>query len=229
MANNNIHIIGIAGPSGAGKTTLSRYLSQLYKEDFEHVRQDDYTKNPETFPMKGKFKNWEVPMNYKFDLIAQHLLDLRMGKEVEGHTFAKDETEPVYTYILQPKKFVILEGTLVLTDEQVSQLCDLKIYLEIPVDMIIQRRISRMKEMGQEHWPEYDEQVTIPEFRKYGEIQKIYADAIVDGTKPKKEVAEEVRNLIHQRFINENKSTNPSYISGLWDQSHSPEYFSGAQ
>lgn len=227
--NNHIYLIGIAGPSGAGKTTLSRYLSSLYKEEFEHLRQDDYAKHPATYPMKGKYMNWEVPTNIKFDEIVSHLLKLKEGKPVENHTFAKDESEPVYYYTLSPKKYVLLEGSLVLTQEAISQYCDLKIYLEIPWGVMFERRSQRMSETGQHYWREYDEKVVVPEFRKYGEIQKIYADHIVDGTKTKKEVAEEVRDLIRNKFENENQSADPAYVSGVWDQSNSAKHFSDDQ
>jgi uridine kinase len=202
-------IIGIAGPSGAGKTTLARYLSAYYKDDFEHMRQDDYTKDPATFPMHGDYRNWEVPENYKFDMIASHLLELRQGREVAGKTFAKNETEPVYHYILQPKKFVLLEGSFVLTDEAVAALVDLKIYIDVPVEMMLARRQERM---GSGYHRDYDLKVLVPSYKRFGEIQKIYADQIIDGTKSKKEVVEDVRALIAQKF--RNQSNFNSYIDG---------------
>jgi uridine kinase len=185
--------IGLAGPSGAGKTTVSNYLATYFGDDFEHIRQDDYLKDPGTFPVIGQFRNWEHPYNYKFDLIYEHIKKLKQGEEVSSKTFAWRENESMHEFVLKPKKFILVEGSLILTNEDLSSSFDKKIYLEIPSSLILERRAKRM---GQQHHPEYDINVTIPEFERHGMMQKISADYIVDGTADPKTVTQLIRDII---------------------------------
>ncbi len=186
-------IIGIAGPSGAGKTTLAGYLANVFGDDFEHIRQDDYLKSPENFPMKGKFKNWELPGNYNFDLIYDHLKKLRTGEEVQNKTFVWRSGEVPQDYTLKPKKIILVEGSLILTNEDLASMFDKKIYLDLPISLMAQRRAKRL---GDDYDEEYELEVVIPEFERHGMIQKTLTDHIVDATKSKKDVAEEVLKII---------------------------------
>jgi uridine kinase len=186
--------IGIAGPSGAGKTTLSHFLKANFKDEFEHIRQDDYLKSPEEFPMKGKFKNWEHPQNYKFEILYDHLKRLKLGEKVMSRSFVPDDTQ-VHEFYLEPMPYVLVEGSLILTNEDVASLIDKKIYLEISPELMIERRKLRSNYFAIDT-QEYDREVTIPEFQRHGAIQKLYADAIVDGAQDPKSVALQVRDII---------------------------------
>lgn len=187
--------IGIAGPSGAGKTTLASFLKSNFANEFEHIRLDDYFKPPETFPMKGKFVNWAHPANYKFDLLYEHLKKLRNGERVKNKTFAPYMHVPIYEYDIEPKNYILVDGTLVLTNEDVASLLDKKIYIDIPPELMIERRRMRPNVFAIDT-EEYDREVTLPEFEKHGLMQKTQADYIVDGTKDPKTVAREVREII---------------------------------
>jgi uridine kinase len=223
-----MRIIGIAGPSGAGKTTLSHYLASSFKDEFCHVRQDDYLKDPSEFPMKGKFRNWETPSNYMFDVLARHLLNLRQGRSLAHRTFDQDGSMRL-DYEIEPKDCVLLEGSLILTDERIRGMVDLKIYLDIPPDLMVSRRAERARTMGWDFdLTEYDREVTIPEFQRHGRIQKFYADYIIDATRTKRQVAGQVKKLVKSEIkINENKSANSTHVRRIWDQGYGPKHISG--
>ncbi|HEX5429987.1 MAG TPA: AAA family ATPase [Patescibacteria group bacterium] len=185
--------IGLAGPSGAGKTTLANYLATYFGNEFEHIRLDDYLRDPAEFPRQGKFRNWEHPNNYKFDLLLSHLQKLREGREVLSRNFTWRPEELPYEFYLKPKKYILIEGALALADERLVSIFDRKIYLDVPVEVMLARRAKRM---GKSFDPEYDREVVVPEFERHGMIQKIHADHIVDGTKDPNTVARTVRDLI---------------------------------
>jgi uridine kinase len=193
--NNKPHIILISGPSAAGKTTLCDYLVTHYSNEYEHIRQDDYLKNPSTFPIFGEFRVWEEPENIMFDTLIKHILKLKAGKKVEWRTFSKHEEEPVHRYTIMPKHFILIDGSLILSNKQMLDLGDEKIYLDIPVEVSLSRRASRSKFWGID-LSFYDKAVYIPSYAKYRYL-KDHADHIIDGTKTIEEIAEELRKIVH--------------------------------
>ncbi len=192
--SKNIYLIGIVGPSGSGKTTLSKRLKSFYK-DCEYVRLDNYFKSPKTFPKKGKFPNWELPKNLKFNVLLRHLKTLKSGKEVHTKTFPKKAGTKRKPIILKPKQIIIIEGFMLFKDKKIRDILDIKVYLNIPSKLMLKRRAIRF---GEAHISEYDTKVAIPEFLKYGVIQKKYADYIIDATQPQSKVIKEVQKIINK-------------------------------
>ena len=226
MQNTTPRIIAITGPTSAGKTTLGHYLSQSFDAEFSHIRQDDYLKDPSTYPVKDGHKVWDLPENVQFDVLVSHLVRLKDWEPVNWRTFAKDESDPVYHYSIQPKPFIILEGTMILMHEKVRELADMKAYLDVPLEVALARRKSRALNEWNMDLGEEDSQIMTPVINKHREVQKFFTDYIVDGTKPKKAVADEVKALVTTLIKpNENTSLDPSYVSGVWDQSNRAEPF----
>lgn len=186
------HLIGIVGPSGSGKTTLCKQLKASNK-DYEHIRQDNYFKSPETFPKKGQFRNWEVPSNFKFDVLLKHLCALKNNQEVRTKTFPKKAGAKSKPITLKPKKVILIEGFMLFKDKRLRDMLDVKIYLDIHPELMLKRRAIRF---GADHINDYDTRVAIPEFLKYGVTQKKYADYIVDATKKQTKVTKEVEKII---------------------------------
>ena len=185
-------IIGIVGPSGSGKTTLCKKLKAQNK-DYEHIRLDNYFKHPRTFPLKGKFRNWEKPSNLKFDLLLKHLKTLKIGKEVHTKSFPKRAGAKSELIILRPKKVILVEGFMLFKNKKVRDILDVKIYLDIHRELMLKRRAIRF---GEAHITDYDTKVAIPEFLKYGTGQKKYADYVVDATKSQAEVVKIIRDIV---------------------------------
>src|SRR3989338_6659051 len=185
-------IIGIVGPSGSGKTTLCKKLKAQNK-DYEHIRLDNYFKHPRTFPLKGKFRNWEKPSNLKFDLLLKHLKILKIGKEVHTKSFPKRAGAKSKLIILKPKKVILVEGFMLFKNKKVRDILDVKIYLDIHPELMLKRRAIRF---GEAHITDYDTKVAIPEFLRHGTTQKKYADYVIDATKSQSKVIQEVQKIL---------------------------------
>ena len=137
--------------------------------------------------------NWERPENLKFKELLEHLTSLKEGKEVHTKTFPKKKGGISKKIILKPKPLIIVEGFMLFKDEKIRDMLDIKIYLDIPKEVMLERRGFRF---GKEHISEYDIKVAIPEFLNYGATQKKCADHIVDANKSQEEVLNKVRKIL---------------------------------
>jgi len=184
--------IGIVGPSGSGKSSLCKILEKKSKL-YEHIKLDNYFKSPKTFPKKFGFLNWELPSNLKFDKLLSDLKKLKVRRIVKTKDFPKrkgDKPKPITFY---PRKYILVEGFMLFKNKNIREFLDIKIYLDLPKEMIVKRRKIRF---GQDHLNDYDTKVAIPEFLKYGIIQKKYADYVVNANRPQQKVVREVEKII---------------------------------
>lgn len=191
------YLVGIVGPSGAGKTTLCKKLKLLSK-DHEHVRLDNYFKDPATFPLKYGFRNWEKPSNLKFDVLLKHLKMLKNGKEVHTKTFPKRAGGKRKPIILKPRLVVLIEGFMLFKNKRIRNILDLKIYLDVHPELMLKRRAVRF---GPSHINDYDTKVAIPEFLKHGVTQKKYADFVINASKPQVKVIKEVQKIVDNHIL----------------------------
>jgi uridine kinase len=199
--------IGIVGPSGAGKSSLCKILNKKSKL-YEHIKLDNYFKSPKTFPKKFGFPNWELPSNLKFDKLLSDLKKLKTGQVVKTKDFPKRKGEKPKSIILYPKKYILVEGFMLLKNKKIKNFLDIKIYLDLPNDIIIERRKLRF---CQDHSNDYDIKVAIPEFLKYGIVQKKYADYVVNANKPQSEVIKEIQKIIKTKNFNTKKLERENY------------------
>lgn len=191
----NYSFIGIVGPSGAGKSSLCKILKQNSKH-YEHIKLDNYFKSPKTFPKKFGFPNWELPSNLKFNILLSDLKKLKSGGTVKTKTFPKRKGDKPKPLTLKPRRYILVEGFMLFKNKRVRDFLDTKIYLDLPTNKIIERRKIRF---GQNHLNEYDTKVAIPEFLKYGIIQKKYADYIVNANRPQPEVIKKVHKIVETK------------------------------
>ncbi|PKK95244.1 MAG: uridine kinase [Tenericutes bacterium HGW-Tenericutes-5] len=139
-------IIAVAGGSSSGKTTVvNKIISNFLTEKVEVIRHDDYYKDQSEMTLEERRKiNYDHPLSLDNDLFYSQVLDLLNGKSIDKPTYDFVElnrtniTEKVY-----PAEIIILEGILVLEDERIRNLADIKIFVEADDDVRLIRRIKR--------------------------------------------------------------------------------------
>jgi len=140
-------IIGIAGGSASGKTSIAKRLKKAFEETNSVliIRQDDYYKNQSDMPMEERIKtNYDHPFAFDNDLLATHLNRLIDGDVVEKPTYDfVNHTRSEITEFIQPSDVIVLEGLFVLEDEHLRGCLDIKIFVDTPADVRFIRRLVR--------------------------------------------------------------------------------------
>jgi uridine kinase len=139
-------IIGLAGGTGSGKTTVvKKILSQFPKNEVAVLHQDAYYFDQSELSLEERQKiNFDHPSSIEFELLIKHLKQLKNNESIE---------EPIYSYIsctrgnetrkVEPRKVLIVEGILLFTDKKVRDLCDIKVFVDAEADDRLIRIIER--------------------------------------------------------------------------------------
>ncbi len=178
-------VIGIAGGTGSGKTTVVRkIMEQLPCDEIVVLPQDSYYYDSAHLPLEERQKiNFDHPDSVEFDLLVSHLSQLCKGVTVN---------QPVYSYLtctrmdetiqVKPKKVVIVEGILILSHPGLRELMDLKVFVDAEPDdrlmRVIQRDIAERGRTVEKVLVRYEETVK-PMHLQFIEPSKRYADLIV--------------------------------------------------
>ncbi len=178
-------IIGIAGGTGSGKTTVvNKIMTSLSHEEVAILSQDSYYKDNSHLPEDERKKlNFDHPDSIEFSLIIDHLKKLKSGEPIE---------EPSYSYLtctrtdktttIHPKPVVIVEGILVLCNAELRKLMDIKVFVDCDSDVRLSRVIRRdIVERGRDVHQvlsRYEETVR-PSHLQFIEPTKRFADIIV--------------------------------------------------
>ena len=177
-------LIGIAGGSGSGKTTVVREITQQLKENVVVIPQDSYYKDLGHLTEEEKrVHNFDHPDSIDFDLLRAQLKELRDGKTVE---------QPIYSYItcgrsnetvtVKPADVIIVEGILIFSDPKLRKLMDIKIFVDADDDDRLMRVMARdIVERGKTvEWViERYSQTVKPMYLQFIEPSKRYADIII--------------------------------------------------
>jgi uridine kinase len=138
-------VIGIAGGTGAGKTTVARLIARRVGESVTRIPLDNYYEDQSHLPMEERdATNYDHPDAFEWELVREQVSTLLEGSPIEMPTYnfeihnRTDETTRV-----EPTDIVIVEGIFALYDEAVRELCDLRLYVETDADVRILRRIER--------------------------------------------------------------------------------------
>jgi uridine kinase len=177
--------IAIAGGSGSGKTTIARSVVDLVGRDkVIYIQQDAYYRDQTHLTIKDRKKiNYDHPDALELDLMAKHLNDLRNGQPIERPVYDfESHTRTTDTITLVPEPAVIVEGILVLSDPELREQFDLRVYIDTDADLRLIRRLRRdILERGRtvESVLSQYERTVRPMHDRFVEPSKRYADIII--------------------------------------------------
>lgn len=179
-------IIGIAGGTGSGKTTITDSLKTEFGKAVSVVYHDNYYKSNDHLPMSERVKlNYDHPDAFDTELMIEHLTKLKNGEAVECPTYDYTQhTRAKATVKIEPSSVIIVEGILIFQNEKLRDLMDIKIFVDTDADERILRRIRRdVVERGRSIDSVIDQYLTTvkPMHEQYVEPSKRIADIIVVG------------------------------------------------
>ncbi|MFC0522516.1 uridine kinase [Pontibacillus salicampi] len=178
-------VIGVAGGTGSGKTTVTRSIIQQFTDKtILMLEQDFYYKDQSHLPFEERLStNYDHPLAFDNDLLIEHLKKLIDREAIE---------KPVYDYKLhtrseevihtEPKDVIIVEGIMVLEDERLRDLMDIKVFVDTDADVRIIRRLLRdIKERGRTIDSVIEQYVNVvrPMHLQFVEPTKRYSDIII--------------------------------------------------
>ena len=185
MTNGKPIIIGVTGGSGSGKTSVSRAIFNHFpNHSIMMLEQDSYYKDQSNLSFEERLNtNYDHPCAFDTDLLIEHLQKLLAYETIEKPVYDYvAHTRSEATIIQEPKEVIILEGILILEDERLRDLMDIKLYVDTDDDIRIIRRIKRdMEERGRTLDSVIEQYLTVvkPMYHQFIEPTKRYADVIV--------------------------------------------------
>ena len=180
----DICIVGIAGGSASGKTTIVNNIKELFQNDIELISHDNYYLSNDDKTMEERVKlNYDHPSSFDTDKMIEDVKKLKAGEiiyrpvyDYTQHTRAEEVVE------VHPKKVIILEGILILEDPRLRDLMDIKVFVYTDADERLMRRILRdTQERGRTVESVLNQYVTTvkPMHEQFVEPSKKYADIII--------------------------------------------------
>lgn len=179
-------IIGIAGGSASGKTSIAKQLYDYFKghHKVKIIKQDDYYKDQSHLPFEERLKtNYDHPFAFDTPLLVEHLQKLKKRETIEKPTY--DYTKHTRSHIkeiIEARDVIILEGIFVLAEESVRDMCDILVYVDTDSDIRFIRRLKRdMEERGRSLDSVCNQYLTTvrPMHEQFIEPSKKYAHIII--------------------------------------------------
>jgi uridine kinase len=190
MTNKDSLIIGIAGGTASGKTTLSQLLKELAGfEQAEIIYLDSYYRSQDHLDFQARTEtNYDHPDAFEIDLLIENLKQLKFSKSIKAPNYNfVEHTRSKEPMIIEPKPILIVEGFLTLYYPELLELFDLKVFVDASTAVRKQRRLTRdIHERGRTaESVELQWNTTVePMHQKYCEPSKGNADIIIDGESP---------------------------------------------
>lgn len=199
-------IIGIAGGTGSGKTTVvNQILHELPTDEVCVISQDSYYNETSDLTYDERTKiNFDHPKAIDFDLLVHHLTELKKGNVIE---------QPIYSFITHnrtkdslrthPRKVIIVEGILIFNNKRLRDLFDIKIFVHAETD---ERLIRRLKRDVEERGRDVNEVISRyqntlkPMHQQFIEPTKNYADIIIPNDRYNTVAVDIVRTVISNRL-----------------------------
>jgi uridine kinase len=199
-------IIGIAGGTGSGKTTVvNQILNELPNDEVGVISQDSYYRETDNLSYEERTKiNFDHPRAIDFDLLVEQLTDLKNGKVID---------QPIYSFVTHnrtkdtiathPKKVMIVEGILIFNNQELRDLCDIKIFVHADADERLIRRTRRdIEERGRdinEVLSRYQDTLK-PMHEQFIEPTKNFADIIIPNDRYNTVAIDIVRTVINEKL-----------------------------
>ncbi len=199
-------IIGIAGGTGCGKTTVvNQIVEELPENEVGVISQDSYYNDLAHMSKEERGKvNFDHPNSIDFDLLISHLEELRAGKSIEKPMYSfVEETRLEDTITVQPRKVMIVEGILVLSNAKLREMFDIKIFVHADSDERLIRRLQRdIRERGHDLDKvlyRYQNAVK-PMHVQFIEPSKEFADLIIPNNHYNTVAVDMVRTIINEKL-----------------------------
>jgi len=177
-------VIGIAGGTGSGKTTLMKNIISRFGDVVTVLSHDNYYRRHDELTYEQRCRiNYDEPAALETDLMTRHLDQLRRGEAIECPVYDfTQHNRSNETITIVPKRVIIVEGILIFEDQPLRELMDIKIFVDTDADVRLCRRIKRdVNKRGrtlESVLTQYQETVK-PMHEKYVEPSKKYADIVV--------------------------------------------------
>ena len=199
-------IIGIAGGTGCGKTTVvNQIINELPAGEVGVISQDSYYNDLSHLTLEQRRRtNFDHPQSIDFELLEKHLEQLKAGNSIQ---------QPVYSFLecnrtektipIHPSKVLIVEGILILTNASIRRMLDIKIFVHADSDERLIRRLKR--DVNERGWDLDDtlekyQQNIKPMHLQFIEPSKEYADIIIPNNKYNTVAVDMVRTIINDRL-----------------------------
>ena len=200
-------IIGIAGGTGSGKTTVvNEVVKRLPENDVVIISQDSYYYDSINMPLEDRQKiNFDHPDSIEFELLISHIKQLKEGKTIQ---------QPIYSYItctrssetikVEPKHVIIVEGILCLTQPELRDLMDIKVFVDCEADLRLSRVIKRdiiERGRGVDQTLHRYEMTVRPMHLQFIEPSKHHADIIIPQGGQNKVAIDVLTQFIEKQLI----------------------------
>ena len=182
--NNDILVIGIAGGTGSGKTTLMNNLIQRFEGSVTVLSHDNYYRRNDHLSYEERCQiNYDEPAALETDLMARHLDQLRHGETIQCPVYDfSQHNRSDETIEIAPKSVIIVEGILIFENQALRELMDIRIFVDTDADVRLCRRIKRdVNKRGRslESVLQQYQQTVKPMHEKYVEPSKKFANLVV--------------------------------------------------
>ncbi len=181
---DDIVVIGIAGGTGSGKTTLVNYLKDIFKDKITVISHDHYYKSNDHLSLdERRVLNYDHPESFDTDMFVEHIQMLKNSEAIERPEYSfVEHTRMAETSHIKPAKVIIVEGILVFQDPRILDLMDIKIFVDTDADVRILRRLVRdVKKRGRDIDSVVEQYLTTvkPMHEEFVDPSRRHADIII--------------------------------------------------
>ena len=182
---NNPLVIGVAGGTGSGKTTVVReIIRNIGRSQVTVLHHDSYYRDVKEMPFEERVRiNYDHPDSLETSLLIRHIQQLRDGQSVDVPTYDfAAHLRAAETERMEPRKVIIVDGLLILWDRDLRQMMDIKVFVDTDADLRFIRRLKRdIEERGRSAESVIEQYLTTvrPMHLEFVEPSKRYADVII--------------------------------------------------